>query len=193
MKKWIYEFLYRFPFVPIEWIFGDLDQFDEFTELVESGRIPPGRAIALGCGVGREAIYLAQHGFEVTGVDFSPTAIKRAKRRAQREGVDVDFRLDDLTDLQHVRGTFDLILDFGALNDLTPEHRDLYIQNVMPLFHPGSRFFMFCFDNKLPQEEVQQRFSPFFSIKPLRQRTEQVTSRSLSFYLMEREMEVIER
>ena len=189
MKKWVYEFLYRFPFVPIEWIFGDLEQFVEFIEAVESGRFPPGRAIALGCGVGREAIYLAKRGFEVTGVDFSPTAIKRAKRRAKREGVDVFFHLDDLTNLQHVSGTFDLVLDFGALNDLTPEHQDLYMQNVMPLFHSSSQYFMFCFDSKLPPEEIERRFGTHFSIEPLRKRTEQVTARSLSFYLMTRNME----
>ena len=191
MKKWIYEFLYRFPFIPIEWIFGDLEQFSEFIELVESGRIPPGRAIALGCGVGREAIYLAQHGFEVIGVDFSPTAIKRARRRAQEEGVNVTFVIDDLTDLNQVNGTFDLVLDFGAINDLPPEARDQYMQNVLPLFHSDSQYFMFCFDSKLPSEEVEKRFGGHFNIEPLHSRTEPVTSRSLSIYLMTRNIEKI--
>lgn len=189
MKLWLYELLYNFPFVPIEWIFGDLEQFEEFTDYVESGRIQPGRAVALGCGVGREAIYLAQRGFDVTGVDFSPTAIKRARRRARKEGANVNFVLDDLTDLQHVAGVFDLVLDFGALNDLTLEHRHLYMQNVLPLFHPGSLFFIFCFDSKLPAGEIEERFGAFFTIEPLRKRTEQVTSRRLSFYLMTRNEE----
>ena len=189
MKKWVYEFLYRFPFIPIEWIFGDLGQFVEFIDFVESGRFEPGRAIALGCGVGREAIYLAQHDFEVTGVDFSSTAIKRAKRRAKVEDVEVNFVIDDLTNLQHVGGIFDLVLDFGAINDLTQEARDLYMQNVLPLFHPGSQYFMFCFEGKLPSEEIEQRFGAHFRIELLRKRTEQVTARSLSFYLMARNTE----
>ena len=189
MKKWVYEILYRFPFVPIEWIFGDLEQIVEFTAFVESGRFPPGRAIALGCGVGREAIYLAKRGFDVTGVDFSPTAIKRAKRRAKREGVNVNFVLDDLTNMQHVSGTYDLVLDFGALNDLMPEARDLYMQNVVPMFNPGGLYFMFCFDSKLSIEEVERLFGGEFNIEPLRKRTEQVTSRSITFYIMVRNTE----
>ncbi len=54
MRKWIYEFLYRFPFVPIDWIFGSSSDIENLVELAIDGRIAPGRAITLGCGVGRE-------------------------------------------------------------------------------------------------------------------------------------------
>ena len=54
----------------------------ELVELVESGRLRPGRAIDLGCGEGDNAIFLAQHGFEVTALDYAPSAIAKARRKA---------------------------------------------------------------------------------------------------------------
>jgi SAM-dependent methyltransferase len=57
------------------------------VELVESGQVKPGRALDLGCGLGNYAIWLAGKGFDVVGVDASPTAIKIAKRNARlRQG-----------------------------------------------------------------------------------------------------------
>jgi SAM-dependent methyltransferase len=186
MKKWVYEFLYRFPFMPIDWIFGATSMIENMVKLAVDGRISPGRAITLGCGVGRETIYLAKNGFDVIGLDFSPTAIKRARRRAQAEGVQVSFIVDDLTNLQHVSGTFDLITDFGALSDLSQEGRDLYMQNVLPLTHPGSSYLMMCFDNKVPREEIEARFGDYFTIELLDKKKEAGLPRQLAFYLMER-------
>jgi methylase of polypeptide subunit release factors len=58
----------------------------ELAELVTSGTLtpqalPPGRAIDLGCGSGTNAIFLAEHGFDVTGVDFSAVALAKARKR----------------------------------------------------------------------------------------------------------------
>jgi cyclopropane fatty-acyl-phospholipid synthase-like methyltransferase len=121
MNKLVHELLYRTPFIAVSWIFGPL--FPDLVKLVENGRIAPGRAIDLGCGVGVEAVYLAQNGFEVTGADFSPTALKRARRNARKAGVEVDFYQEDFTNLRKVEGTYDLLLDVGAFHDqaLTPK------------------------------------------------------------------------
>ena len=186
MNKWIYELFYRIPFIPISWIFGSPQEMDEYVELVESGRIAPGRAIDLGCGEGGNAVYLSKNGFEVTGIDFSPTAIKRARANAQTAGVEVTFFTDDLTKLRHVSGTFDLLVDFGALNDLNQEDRDLYLKNVIPLTHPGSCYVMLCFANKLDSDEVKRRFDENFTIETLVGKTESVNSRNFVVYSMTR-------
>jgi cyclopropane fatty-acyl-phospholipid synthase-like methyltransferase len=184
MNKLVYEFLYRFPFVPISWIFGPL--FPDLVRLVESGRIAPGRAIDLGCGVGIEAIYLAENGFEVTGVDFSPTAIRRARRNTRKAGVNVELFQEDLTDLRRVNGTYDLLLDVGALSDMSQEQRDGYMRNVLPLAHPGSLFLLMCFESRLGSGELERRFAEHFSIERVSERLEAVTSRSIAVYLMTR-------
>ena len=53
------------------------------VELIESGEIQPCKTIDLGCGAGNYAIYLASVGFEVTGVDISPSAIGLAEANAR--------------------------------------------------------------------------------------------------------------
>lgn len=165
MKKWFYEIVYRF--VPVDWIFGSTSKIERFVGIAVDGRIEPGRAITLGCGVGRETIYLAKKGFEVIGVDFSATAIQKARKRAKSEGVDVQFIVDDLTNIKLVSGTYDLVMDFGALNDLSQNSRDLYMQNVIPLFDQNGSYVMFCFDWMLPPDEVKRRFGELFTIEIL--------------------------
>ena len=184
MKKWLYGLIYRF--VPVNWIFGSTSKIEKLVELGIEGRIASGRAITLGCGVGRETIYLAKKGFDVIGLDFSPTAIKRAQRRAKTEGVDVPFIVDDLTNLRHVRGTFDLVTDFGALNDMNQEARDLYMENVLPITHPGGRYLMFCFEKMLPLDEVKRRFSEHFWIEELDRGPGSGFPGSFAVYLMTR-------
>lgn len=79
----------------------------ELVELVSSGRLRPGRAVDLGCGTGANAVFLAQHGFEVTGIDFAPAALAKATAKAATAGVQVRFLEDDLTRLRRRLGTFE--------------------------------------------------------------------------------------
>jgi SAM-dependent methyltransferase len=186
MMRRLYEPLYRIIRifkVPIKWVFGS---HAELAELVETGQIAPGRAIDLGCGVGNEVIYLAKNGFDATGVDFSPTAIRMAQEKADSAGVKAAFIRDDLTNLRHVTGTYDLILDYGALNDLTQEERDRYMNSVLPLAHSGSQFLLMCFEKKLTAEEIERRFGGEFTIEVLGTKLEDVLPRNITFYLMTR-------
>jgi SAM-dependent methyltransferase len=137
MMKWVYEIAYRYFRMPY-----DAGPVKELVGLVGNGRIPPCRAIDLGCGTGRNAIFLAQHGCEVTGVDIASSGIAEARRRAQTAGVQVEFVVDDLTDLQQVKGTFDLLVDVGTLDVFPRRQRHLYLRNVLPLTHPGSLFLL---------------------------------------------------
>jgi SAM-dependent methyltransferase len=142
VKSFLYSLGYRYFRTP--WDGGG--PRTELVELVENGRIQPCRAIDLGSGTGWNVIFLAQHGFEVTGVDFAQGAIELGRSRAQTAGVTATFVEDDLTNLEHVNGTFDLLVDYGTLDDLNLSHRDLYIENVLPLTHPGSLFLLYCFE-----------------------------------------------
>lgn len=139
--KWFYEILYsrfRAPY--------DVGPRAELVELVESGYLQPCKAIDLGSGTASNCIFLAQHGFEVTGVDFASEAIKLGRKRAAAANVTVNFVEDDLTSLSRISGTFDLLVDYGTLDDLPPRDRDLYMQNVLPLTHPRSQYLLYCFE-----------------------------------------------
>jgi 2-polyprenyl-3-methyl-5-hydroxy-6-metoxy-1,4-benzoquinol methylase len=134
----------------------------ELVELVNEGRLAPGRAIDLGCGEGDNAIFLAQHGFDVTGVDFAPAAVSKARQKALDAGVEIDFVVDDLTDLRNVGGEFDLLVDYGTLDDLGLRQREEYVREVVPLARPGARFLLWCFEWELrPLERVLTSVLPF--------------------------------
>jgi len=152
--RWFYEFMYRHFTAP--WEIGPRQ---ELVKLVEDGRLTPCRAIDLGCGTGANAIFLAQRGFEVTGVDFAPAGIEKATRAAEGAGVSVDFVVDDLTDLRHTRDPFDFLLDYGVLDDLRPHQRELYKRSVLPLTRPGSLFLLWGFEYPIRWWE---RLIPFF-------------------------------
>ena len=124
--KWFYELIYNRFRAP--W---DLGPRKELVEVVESGRIKPCKAIDLGCGTASNAIFLAQHGFEVTGTDYSPAAIALCQQRGAAAGVTVNWIEDDLTELRHVRGPFDFLVDWGVYDDLTQPDRVAYLRNLL--------------------------------------------------------------
>jgi 2-polyprenyl-3-methyl-5-hydroxy-6-metoxy-1,4-benzoquinol methylase len=64
------------------------------VELVESGRIQPCRAIDLGSGTASNCIFLAKKGFDVTGLDFSESAIELGRTRANEAGVPDENLID---------------------------------------------------------------------------------------------------
>ena len=78
--------------------------------VAEADGLAPGRALDLACGEGRNAIWLAELGWQVTAVDFSEVAIAKARERAARDGVDVDFICADLLDVEPEPETYDLVL-----------------------------------------------------------------------------------
>jgi SAM-dependent methyltransferase len=103
----------------------------ELVELVEGGLTPPGRALDIGCGTGTNAIYLAQHGFEVVGTDIAWLAIRKARRKAREAGVAVVFYTSEATKLGTARGqlvgeSFDLVLDIGCFHSVVSSDRLAY-------------------------------------------------------------------
>ncbi len=89
----------------------------ELMNFIENHR--PGVALDLGCGTGTNAITLAKHGWVVTGIDFAAPAILKGRRKASLEGVEIDLRVGDVTQLQQLGQPCDLILDIGCFHNLT--------------------------------------------------------------------------
>lgn len=71
--------------------------------------IPPGRALDLACGTGRNALFLAERGFRVEAVDISGVAIRRAREEADRRRLQVDFRVADLDEEPLPEGRYRLV------------------------------------------------------------------------------------
>lgn len=70
----------------------------------------PGRALDLGSGAGRNAVWLAERGWTVTAVDFSEVGVAKARRLGAARGVEVDWVLADLLEYEPPPSAFDLVL-----------------------------------------------------------------------------------
>jgi len=145
---WFYDLLYRWH---APWEMGARL---ELVALVESGRLTPerlapGRAVDLGCGAGANAVFLAQAGFDVVGIDFSPVALGKARRASLAAGVSERVRLvrADLTapSLPGVEGPFDLLVDYGTLDDLVSGDRRAMASTIIRLARPSSIFVLYAF------------------------------------------------
>jgi 2-polyprenyl-3-methyl-5-hydroxy-6-metoxy-1,4-benzoquinol methylase len=159
-------------------------------EAVGNGKIKPCRAVDLGCGTGRYAVWLAQNGFEVTGIDFSKHAVKLAEKLADDKGVSCRFVVADLfDDLSEFNGVFDFAYDWEVMHHIFPDDRPGYIRNVYDILRPKSMYLSVGFSENDPafggsgkyrqtrlgttlyfssNKELEQLFDPFFNILELK-------------------------
>ena len=86
-------------------------------QVVESAAwsLPRGRALDLACGKGRNAIYLAEGGFDVTALDISSVALDEGRRLARERKLRIDWRQCDLTSAVLPAAAFDLVVNFNYL------------------------------------------------------------------------------
>jgi len=108
-------------------------------------RAPAGRALDLGSGTGTNAVTLAQHGWQVTGIDFSARALRAARRKARLAHVSVRFLRRDVTRLDDLRGPFDFALDLGCFHSLDPSSRPRYASTLARLLRPGAVSMLYAF------------------------------------------------
>jgi cyclopropane fatty-acyl-phospholipid synthase-like methyltransferase len=135
-------------------------------------KLAPGKALDLGCGTGTNSIYLAQHGWEATGVDFVPRAIRAAKRKAAAARVSPRLLVGDVTRLKDLAvGTgYSLLLDLGCFHSIPDAGRDAYVSGATNVAQARALMLMFCFmrpekpsrfgPRGVVQGEVERRFAP---------------------------------
>src|SRR3989304_3698920 len=87
-----------------------------FGQLVNTGVLRDGPVLDVGCGTGENALFLAAKGFEVTGIDFTPAAIEKAKRRAKRRRLKATFLVRDALELSTLKRTFPSVIDSGLFH-----------------------------------------------------------------------------
>lgn len=159
------------------------------VELVETGRVQPCKTIDMGCGAGNYAIYLASVGFDVTGVDISPSAIALAEAKAKEKGVTCRFTAADvLGGLAEITDTFEFAYDWSLLHHVFPNDRMQYVETVHRLLIPGGKYLSVCFSEKdtsfdgigkerrtplgtvlyfSSEDELRNLFEPYFDVTTL--------------------------
>lgn len=75
----------------------------------EIENLAPGKALDLACGEGRNAIYLAEQGWDTTAIDFSDVGIDKGRQIAEKRGVKVNWVVDDVSSASLPEGEFDLV------------------------------------------------------------------------------------
>ena len=159
-----WKLMYRLGFTPWEQVSGP--SLEQLERLFADERPEPGsKALDIGCGSGRQSMRLAKLGWQVTGIDFVPLAIKRARARAQSEGVDARFVRGDVTRMSDVVGTgYDLLVDLGCFHSVGD--KAAYAREAAAVAAPGTTFLLFAFESGsrrpmppgLSRDEVEQIF-----------------------------------
>ena len=109
----------------------------ELQRALAEAVIQPCRALELGCGTGASAVWLAQQGFDVTGIDLSKLAIDRARQRANEAGVRVNFLVADVLKAE-LAGPFDFFFDRGCYHVVRREDVAAYLDTLRRLTRPGT-------------------------------------------------------
>jgi 2-polyprenyl-3-methyl-5-hydroxy-6-metoxy-1,4-benzoquinol methylase len=109
----------------------------------------PGTALDMGCGTGTNVITLAKAGWKSMGVDFAPQAIHLAKKKAKHNGVSINLRVGDVTRLDYITDSFDLILDIGCFHSLPPPSHKKYIRNIDRLLSSNGTYLLYAFIKNL--------------------------------------------
>lgn len=118
---------------------------ENLVEYFDNG-LSPKRVLELGCGPGRNAIYMAKKGCEVDALDISENAIIWAKERANEEGVNINFHCVSLFDFEFDPHSFDFVYDCGLFHHLAPHRRLTYIEIIKKVLKKDGHFGIVCFN-----------------------------------------------
>jgi methyl halide transferase len=151
----------------------------ELARVISEGEIAPCRTVELGCGTGTNAVFLAEQHFEVTAFDLSPTAIERAKQRAEAAHVSVHFLEADLLKFNLDLEPFEFLFDRGCFHCARKVDLAGYRETLKKLSKPGTRYLLLTGNAneqnehegppRLQEQEIREDLSELFEVDFLRE------------------------
>jgi SAM-dependent methyltransferase len=163
------------------------------VSLLNSPEAPtPGKMIVMGSGNGHDALLFAEYGFEVTGVDFAPSAIAHAHAQAESRQLPAQFLQRDIFSLaDDFSGQFDYVLEHTCFCAIAPDQREAYVSLAYALLKPDGEFIgLFWAHNRTGgppygtcSDEIRTLFAPAFTINTLDSVHNSVPNRAPDEYL----------
>lgn len=118
---------------------------ENLAEYFKNG-LAPERVLELGCGPGRNAVFMASNGCKVDALDISENAIAWAKERALEDGADISFHCGSLFDFEFEPHSYDFVYDCGLFHHLAPHRRLTYLEIIKKALKKGGHFGLVCFN-----------------------------------------------
>lgn len=118
-----------------------------------------GSILDAGCGTGENALYFAERGHKVTGIDFLSEPIAMAKQKAAERGVEATFLVMDALALKELPEVFDSAIDCGLFHVFGDDDRRRYVDGLASVVKPGGRLFLLCFSDAEPGTHGPRRVS----------------------------------
>lgn len=150
----------------------------EIIRLAAKGEIR-GDVLDVGCGTGENVLYLAGLGHKGLGIDLSPTAIEKARQKAESRRQEVRFVVGDALRLDHLRVRFDSVIDCGLFHTFSDEMRRTFTNSLESVLKRGGTYFMLCFSEHEPadwggprrvtQKEIRNTFGEGWRINYIRE------------------------
>ncbi|HEY7583385.1 MAG TPA: class I SAM-dependent methyltransferase [Acidimicrobiia bacterium] len=110
-----------------------------------------------GCGTGEHALMFAEQGLEVLGIDISPRAIEMAKEKAARRGLDAEFAVGDVLELDRLGRRFATVIDSAVFHVFGDVDRARYVESLASVLDPGGLLYLLVFSEHTPGEEGPRR------------------------------------
>jgi SAM-dependent methyltransferase len=127
-----------------------------------------GSVLDAGCGTGDNALFLAERGRTVTGIDFLEEPIRRARQKATERGLTATFLVKDALTLKDWNGRFDNVIDSGLFHVFNDDDRRRYVEGLAAVLKPGGRLFLLCFSDdeqgtqgprRVSRKEIENAFA----------------------------------
>jgi len=122
---------------------------ENLVSYFEKGIIKPKKVLELGCGNGRNAVFLAKQGCQVDAVDMSKEAISWGEEMAKTENVIVNFIHSSIFKLNIEDQAYDFVYDAGCFHHIPPHRRFTYKGLIEKALKPKKHFALSCFNSKM--------------------------------------------
>jgi SAM-dependent methyltransferase len=135
-----------------------------------------GSILDSGCGTGENALFFANRGHKVTGIDFLEEPINIAKQKAVERRLTANFMVMDALTLADLPERFDTVIDSGLFHVFSDDDRQRYVDGLASVLNPGGRFYLLCFSDDEPgtigprrvsEKEIRETFAKGWQIQSI--------------------------